>query len=248
MVAENTAPATEPRPFGGAEELAQADRRSQTSTETPAGPHATLRALPAKVVLIYDVLAGDGGFNLGQATYTWQVDGERYRLESVAEATGMAALFMSGRITQTSEGRVDGHGLLPQQFTQTKKRTDRAVFDWQQRQLVMDRGTEPLSAGAQDLLSFAFHLAMTVGGQSDEWHMAVTNGRKIRNYLFRVLGRETVRVGRENLDAVHVQGSRAGEGTLDVWLAPGRHWLPVRIRTLDQKGSLVELTLEKQVF
>jgi hypothetical protein len=47
------------------------------------------------------------------------------------------------------------------------------------------------------------------------------------------------------VETLHVQGSRAGDGSLDVWLAPTRHWLPMRIRTQDEKGKVIELNLAK---
>jgi hypothetical protein len=56
------------------------------------------------------------------------------------------------------------------------------------------------------------------------------------------VGHETL--GEARLDTLHLQGGRAGEGTLDVWLAPTRHWLPVRIRSLDQKGGTLVFSLE----
>lgn len=203
------------------------------------------RALPERLVLVYDVLAGEGGFNLGQATYTWQAGDGRYRLESVAQATGLASLFMSGRIVQTSEGRMGPSGLVPDEFVQTRggKRADRARFDWERRVLALPQGEEALREGAQDLLSFPFHLAMTVDPELDYWILPVTDGRRFKGYRFTLVGRETVEVGGHGLETLHVRGTRALEGSLDVWLAPARHWLPVRIRTQDAKGKVIELTL-----
>jgi hypothetical protein len=215
--------------------------------QAEAKPHRETRALPERLVLVYNVQAGDGGFNLGQATYTWQIRGERYNLSSVAEATGLASLFMSGRIEQSSEGRIGPAGLLPEQFTMARnqKRQDTARFDWPGKRLILPKGEELLRDNTQDLLSFPFHLAMTVAEGDGGWIVPVTNGRKLKGYRFAILGRESVEVGRERLETLHVQGTRAFEGNLDVWLAPNRHWLPVRIRTEDQKGKVMELTLAR---
>jgi len=213
---------------------------------TPAPePRRSVRALPDRLVLVYDVLAGEGGFNLGQASYTWQARDGRYRLESVAQATGLASLFMSGRILQISEGRVGPAGLVPELFRQSRneRRQDSASFDWERRVLVLPQGEEALRDGAQDLLSFPFHLAMTVAEGDTAWIMPVTNGRRLKGYRFLVLGRERLEAGGEGLETLHVQGSRGGDGSLDVWLAPTRHWLPARIRTQDLKGQVMELTL-----
>ena len=208
-------------------------------------PRLRARALPEKLQLVYDVRAGDNGFNLGQATYSWQAKNGRYRLESVAEATGLASLFVSGRIVQTSEGRIGPEGLMPDQFQMTRnnKRQFTAHFDWQRMQLDLSKGSEPLRNDSQDLLSFPFHLAMTVTEDTPYWILPVTNGRKFRGYRFTVLGREQVEAGKAQLETLHIQGVRANEGNLDVWLAPGLNWLPVRIRTEDDKGQPMELVL-----
>lgn len=207
----------------------------------------TLRPLPERLNLRYAVRAGDGGFNLGQATYSWQRRDGHYTLVSVAEATGLASLFVSGKLVQTSEGAITAQGLRPDQYwlSRGERRQDTARFDWDARRLIQGNSGVELPAASQDVLSFPFHLAMTVGSLTTEWTLAVTNGRKLREYQFRNLGRERLAQGEGEIDTLHLQGSRSGEGTLDVWLAPSRHWLPLRIRTLDQKGKVMVLSLEE---
>lgn len=203
------------------------------------------RSLPVQARLVYDVRAGKDGFKLGQAVYTLRASNDRYRLESVAEVQGMATLFMSGRIVQISEGRIGSQGLVPEQFIHMKmeKPKGAARFDWGNGQVIMSRGTEPLPKGSQDVLSFPFHLALTVAYNSEAWPMSVTNGRYLKHYQFQVLGRERLQVGKATVDVVHVRGSRSGDDTLDVWLAPDRGWLPLRILMEDDKGVPMELKL-----
>ena len=212
----------------------------------PALPPA-LRELPARLDLKYRLQAGEGGFNVGQAITTWQVRDGRYSLVSILQASGLAALFVSGKVVQTSEGRVTPGGLQPEQYwlARNQRRQDTARFDWPQQRLVLGGSGAELPAASQDLLSFPFHLALTVDESVRELSLWVTNGRKLHDYLFRNLGRERLPLEEGEIEALHLQGSRVGEGTLDVWLAPSRHWLPVRIRTLDQKGKVLLLTLEE---
>ncbi|MDP2433056.1 MAG: DUF3108 domain-containing protein [Pseudomonadota bacterium] len=206
-----------------------------------------LRNLPERLNLRYAVRAGDGGFNLGQAIYSWQRRDGHYILVSVAQATGLASLFVSGKLVQTSEGSITAHGLQPEQYwlSRGERRQDTARFDWGAGRLVQGNSGVALPAASQDVLSFPFHLAMTVDASATEWTLAVTNGRKLREYHFKNLGHEHLKFGEHEIDTLHLQGSRSGEGTLDVWLAPSRHWLPQRIRTLDQKGKVMVLSLEE---
>ena len=107
-------------------------------------------------------------------------------------------------------------------------------------------GGSELAPQTQDLMSFPFQLALWVREDDAEWSLPVTNGKKLRDYRFRVIGREQLATGETRVETLHLQGGRAGEGSLDVWLAPARHWLPVRIRTLDQKGKVIVLTLQDE--
>ncbi len=207
----------------------------------------TLRKLPEHLSLSYAVRAGEGGFNLGRAIYSWQLRDGRYSLVSVAQATGLASLFVSGKLAQTSEGSVTARGLRPEQYwlSRNERKQDTARFDWVHGRLVQGNNGVELPPGSQDVLSFPFHLAMTVDESSREWSLWVANGRKLREYLFRNLGYERLTLGEREVATLHLQGGRDGEGTLDVWLAPSRYWLPLRIRTLDQKGKVLELSLEE---
>lgn len=215
-------------------------------TEPTPPPVPTARALPPRLHLRYAVQSGADGFTLGLASYTWRVRDGRYSLVSVAEASGITALFVSGKIVQTSEGRVTPAGLQPEQFWIAKgtRRQAPALFDWTQRRLVLPGGAVALPDAAQDLMSFPFHLAMTVEDSATEWRLPVTNGKRLKDYAFRMVGNETLTLAETRVDTLHLQGSHPEEGSLDVWLAPSRHWLPVRIRTLDQKGKAMVLSLE----
>lgn len=215
---------------------------------TSATPPRALRNLPERIALRYGVQSGEDGFSIGQTTYSGQIRDGRYSLVSVTEATGITALFVSGKIIQTSEGRVTASGLQPEQFWSAKgeKKQPPVRFDWAQQRLLLPGGGVELPSLTQDLISFPFHLAMLVHEDDVEWSLPVTNGKKLREYRVRVLGRENLAFRDGRIDTLRLQCSRSGEGNLDVWLAPARNWLPVRIRTLDQKGKVIVLTLQDE--
>jgi hypothetical protein len=238
-------PAPPPESPASPPELAQSAATAPPAAPIAAAPRA-LRNLPERIALRYSVQSGEDGFTLGQTTYNGQFRDGRYSLVSVTEATGITALFVSGKIIQTSEGRVTANGLQPDQFWSMKgeKRLPPVRFDWAQQRLMLPDGGVELPPQAQDLLSFPFHLAMLVGEGDSEWSLSVTNGRKLREYHFQALGPEQLAIGDSRVETLHLRGSRSGEGSLDVWLAPTRYWLPVRVRTQDMKGKVIVLTLQ----
>jgi hypothetical protein len=207
-----------------------------------------VRTLPERFKINYAVQMGDDGFVAGRATYIWHSRDGRYSLVNTVEATGLASLFMSGRIVQLSEGEVDGSGLRPQQYwlQRNQRKQDTARFDWGLDQLTLGGSQQgvPLSPQAQDLLSFPFHLALTARDGEAEFNMGVTNGRRFREYTFRSLGMERLALPEREVEVLHLQGRREGEGTLDVWLDPQKGGLPVRIKTLDTKGKVFVLEAE----
>jgi hypothetical protein len=204
------------------------------------------RKLPERIELNFSVQSGEDGFVIGQSVYSGWVRDGRYALTSVAEATGVTGVFVTGKIIQRSEGRVNARGLQPELFSGQKgKRIQKPVrFDWSRQRLILPGGEVDLPVQTQDLLSFAFHLALVAEADDFDRILPVTNGKKLRDYRFRFIDRETLNSGANRVDTVHLRGSREGDGSLDVWLAPDRHWLPVRIRTLDDKGKVVVLSLK----
>lgn len=231
---------------------AQVEPRVET-TPVKAEMHAStlgpaqsdLRKLPEHFSLRYSVQSGDEGFKFGQAVYSGHLREGRYSLTSVSEATGVASLLLSGKIIQSSEGRITAQGLQPDWFSTIKGERKRPTvrFDWPQQRLLLPGGAVSLPTQTQDLLSFPFHLAMRVREGDAAWVMSVTNDKNLRNYNFQVMGREMLTLGATRIETLRVQGRRSGDGSLDVWLAPERQWLPVRIRTLDQQGKVILLSL-----
>lgn len=245
-----TVPLPVSEPVAVAEPVSVPSRSSPVPVSAPEPPlRAALRQLPDSLLIRYGVQAGDGdaGFVAGRATYIWRVQKGRYSLVSTVEATGLASLFVSGRIVQVSEGTVAENGLRPAQYWLQRKerKQDTARFDWDLGRLILEgRESQPLTPQAQDLLSFPFHLAMTARAGEPDFRLGVTNGRKFGEYGFRSLGRVSLEMQERRFDALHLQGTREGEGVLDVWLDLDRSGLPVRIRTLDRKGKVMELRLE----
>ncbi|MFZ5483319.1 MAG: DUF3108 domain-containing protein [Pseudomonadota bacterium] len=211
---------------------------------------AGLRVLPERLTLHYTAQLGDGdaGFVAGEALYIWQASAGRYALTSRLQATGLAALFMRGAIEQTSEGELTSTGLRPLRYVLERKsgRRDTAQFDWAAGQLQFGNGKQAMLTGqAQDLLSFPFHLALVADERKPGLALSVTNGRRLRQYVFQTVGSSRLVMHGQSMEALHLRGMRPGEGQLDVWLDLGRHGIPVRIRTEDTQAKVIELRLKR---
>lgn len=215
----------------------------------PASGRPVVRTLADSWLLRYHVQIGEGGLGVvtGRATYVWRSGGGRYSLVSTLEATGFAALFVTGKIVQVSEGRIDADGMHPERYMlqRSASKKDVARLDWGRNRIILEgRGEAELTPQAQDLLSFPFFLAMTARDGEPDFRLGVTNGRKFNEYLFQVMGRATLDLSGHRVATLHLHGAKTGEGELDAWLDLGRSGLPVRVRTVDRKGQVATMQLE----
>ena len=215
----------------------------------PAPPDALPAHLPpAEVRLDYVLTYGDQGLVVGTAQYDVRIQGERYTLSSVVELTGLFALIRSGRLVQTSHGRLTAQGFRPEAYWvqrgQDAGKTEFAQFDYAAGRVWLGgRGQVALPDGAQDLLSFIYQLGV-LRPAPGRLQLPIATGRKLREYRIDVLGAETVATAAGELPALHVR--KAGDGdddAVDLWLGTALSHLPVKIRLTSPDGKIAEQSL-----
>lgn len=208
---------------------------------TPAAPVAA----PAPAVTIpnvrggirYQWTRGEQGLIVGQAQHRWEIQDGRYRMTAVIETAGLAALFRSVRVEQSSEGSIDASGFHPHSFrvVQAGKATIGADFA---EGNVTTLGQPAIAAptDAQDLLSVYYQLGWTQrqGTQT----VAVATGKKFDRIRFEVVGEETLETPAGSFRTRHYRSS--GEDVTEVWSALEYAGLPVKIRFTDRKGEVYD--------
>ncbi|MEI7613337.1 MAG: DUF3108 domain-containing protein [Betaproteobacteria bacterium] len=212
-------------------------------------PTIVASRLPEHGRILYRVDRGDSGFEIGKATSEWAINDGHYRLNLETETTGLVWLFKSYRISMESQGRLDAEGLKPDHFAIRRNGIDageNASFDWDNMQIRLgDGAAQEMAAGAQDLLSFNFHLGFmphSVVGNT----LPITTGKKYGIYRLEVLGDEEVDTPAGLMRTLHLRAP--GTNTTELWLAYDYLLLPVKIRHTDAKGdSLVQIALHIQL-
>lgn len=196
-------------------------------------PHGEIR---------FAVYRGDRDLLVGQAVHRWDISADRYRLASVTETTGLAALFKPMRIETESSGRFDRQGFHPEHYQVVKNgRVDeRADFDDVAGQVRMtDRETQPLRPGSQDLLSLHYQLAYQPGLDAGA-AFAVATGKRYDQFQFDALGETWLETPAGRFRTLHLQ--HLGRNRTEIWLALDHLLLPVQIRHTDRKGDVFRLT------
>jgi hypothetical protein len=180
----------------------------------------------------------------GQAQLLWRHDGEHYeaRLET-SDGTRPPRV-------QHSTGQITGRGLAPQRFSD-KSRTEQAThFQRESEQVIFsnNRPAAPLLAGAQDRLSVVLQLAAMLAGEPHRYPAGTTilvqtaSTREAEPSLFTVLGDESLELPGATLMTVKLDRAprREFDQRIELWLAPGLDYAPVRLRLTQPNGDWVD--------
>jgi hypothetical protein len=218
---------------------------SPTPSIEPAAP--VLTELPGKGRVRYSITRGEAGFVVGQAVHTWEHDGLAYKLQSVTETTGLAALFKPARVVQSSQGEVTAEGLKPREFRHERVGgLDTASFDWVRGVVAYAGREDAVVAGTQDMLSMYYQLVL-LAPKSGVLEMPIATGRKLETYRMEIVGEEVVALPSGERRALHLK-ARSGGDTLEVWLSVGKdagtRGLPLKIRFIDRKGEIFDQLAE----
>ncbi len=235
---------TEPAPMPAAPPVAVASTAPTTFAlpETPPLP-----SFPRKGRITYLLTMGPDHTPVGRTVQTWEFEGDRYRLGSQSESTGLIELFRPHRYHYLSQGTLSDQGLRPERFLASIKRGGRteemlAVFNWSERRAHLGRvpqqTTVALPAGSQDVISFMYQLALAPPA-AGRIHLPFTRGSRLETVSFDVLPEETMDTPLGRLRTVPVvQVRENGSESLAVWLATDYRHLPVRIRFFSRDGEL----------
>jgi hypothetical protein len=194
-------------------------------------PHYRTQTPPA-VTLRYEL---QRGALRGTGEIGWRPSAEGYELKLEGRVAGLTLL------AQVSQGGFDGAGIAPLRFTDRRIRRPLTAANFQREAgKITFSGPQteyPLHAGAQDRLSWMIQLGAIVAAEP-ALEMA---GAKVVMFVvgshgdagvwaFRSVGPEAVETRSGSVAAIKFVREPRGpyDTTVEVWLDPRRHHLPVR--------------------
>jgi hypothetical protein len=203
---------------------------------------------PHRVQMDFDVTSGS--MHLGEGRDVLEHDGKKYSVVSESRTVGIAAFFYKMDIRRESRGLVTRDGLRPLHFQEERSRKPKrtADFDWDAGTVKLNDGdgaeSVPLPENTFDQTSFTYAFAFKPPG--DELPpVHLTDGRKLSEYKYRILGKEKLKTPIGDLETIHFQKIREGDDKrgFEVWLAIEHHYLPVRIRFVEKNGTEIDSTV-----
>jgi hypothetical protein len=238
-----TSPATRSQPRAGEEPPKRVATAPSTTLALEPRP---ARALPRRGRISYTLFYSGQKFNVGRTVQTWECEDGRYRIGSVSETTGLAAVFRDERRTYLSEGTVTAAGLRPQAFLMSRQRgraidVARARFDWDDARITWGSSDEKkegaLPAGSQDFLSLMYQFSIAPP-RGDRIRIPVTTGTKFETYELEVLPEETIDTPLGPMRALPLREVRKPHAeSIEIWLATEYRYLPVKVRFFDRDGN-----------
>ena len=205
-------------------------------------------ALPPRVDLAYKVFLGTQGFMIGDATYRFEHSGDRYRISTVGQARGLAALLVRGTGKVESHGRITPNGLRPYEFAIERGSADRrevAFFDWDAGNVVLhDGATAQLEPPAFDPLTILWQPYFSPPGRNDQTFSLATT-RKVARYTLTMQTEEMIAWRRGDIltERWH-RRSEDGVSEAWFWLAPSMHYIPIKIRMTRTSRGTLEVLLD----
>ena len=217
-------------------------------TQAPSAPPTptSIKTLPSRVELAYRVYYGVGVY-IGDASYRFEHANGRYKVETVGEARGLAALVLRGQGKVVVRGLITPAGLQPWELSVERGSSDRrevATFDWESGIATLhDDKTAALELPTFDPLSLMWQFYFAPPSQADQSFTLVTTRRVFK-----------IKVTREGSDVVEwpygqVEAERwhrtSDDGRTEsvVWLAPSLRYLPIKMRVTNTLRGTIEVVL-----
>ena len=214
-------------------------------TEAPPPPAVTL---PPRVDLAYKVFLGTQGFQIGDATYRFEHDGDRYRIATVGQARGLAALIVRGTGKVESHGRITPDGLRPYEFAIERGSADKrevAFFDWDAGNVALHDGERAhLEPPTYDPLTILWQPYFAPPGTADQT-FGIATTRKVGRYTLKMQEEETIAWRRGDI-VTQRWHQRSDDGKTEAWfwLAPSMHYIPIKMRVTRTSRGTLEVLLD----
>jgi uncharacterized protein DUF3108 len=217
---------------------------AQTGTIEPRAPSARF-TVAGSMRLRYQVAAQVRGQAwAGEGELLWRHDGESYEARLEINAPLLPAR------TQRSTGRITAEGLSPLRFSE-KARSEEAAHFQRDAGKVSFSSNKPdasLLAGAQDRLSVLLQLGAMLAGQPRRFPPGTTiaiqtaGTRDAEPWLFTVEQEELLDLPGGMVNALKLtrQPRKEFDQRVELWLAPGMDYVPVRLRLTQPNGDSVD--------
>lgn len=192
------------------------------------------------------------------ARIDWRPSGQRY------EASQELQVPLLGGRRQSSVGALTAQGLQPEVFMDRSRREYSTTFDASAGIIRFSRGDEPVAwvRGIQDRLSVFFQVAGLIAAAPERYPQGTritvqtASTHHVTPWVFQVQAKEKLSLPAGVISALKLEHLDAGKQADNreaanlqsaLWLAPSLHYLPVRIRLVENERDELDLRLKSHI-
>jgi hypothetical protein len=216
--------------------------------------HKRTFMLPPPADLSYAIRARQSGFSLsGEALFKWRTTPGKYSISTETRSPLLGKI-----VDATSDGNINAFGLAPATFVENRWRKEptTTTFDRAAKVIRFDPAADtfPLLGGEQDRNSVIWQLIAVARANAasfkadSSWDFFVAGPRDAEPWIFTVIKEEQLTTTLGPQRTVHVTRAPPPDSKgqqLDIWLAPGLEWYPVKVRFSEADGDFIEQSLEQ---
>ena len=167
-----------------------------------------------------------------------------------------SAHSMFAKIEEYSRFAQQGEQLIPQHYDYQKSGLGRdrhtaLSFEDNASRVVnvydKSRSIDKAPANIQDKISYQLQLAMDVANKKSPLKYQVADGKRIREYEFRIAGKEKLKTPMGVIETVKVERVRGkdAERVTNIWFAPEWNFALVKLMQQEDNGKSYQITLTK---
>lgn len=184
------------------------------------------------------------GFKVGILSQSLEArDDGTYLMETVAQVTGVVAWFAKDRASERSIWRYHNGRIRPLSYRyhytgRSKDRVETLDFDWDAMKVDAlykgERKELPLSPNVYDRQLYQLVLRNEVASGAKQFHYSVAERGELRDYDFKLAGREQVVTPYGKVDALKMT-----KGDTELWLDESNDYLVAKIEKDDDGEHVV---------
>lgn len=189
-----------------------------------------------------------GNMIIGKVTTTLQLEANGdYTYKTVTRPVGLVAAFNKDEITETSQGQINGHQVIPTNYSYYHKRKKKPKqrklkFDWNLNMVLAygskDVWSSEVDPGTQDKASKILTMMLAMPTFSGEMDIQVVDKNKLKTYHIIQAKHEQVKAVGSEFEAMKLSEAKTGKPVSTwFWLSPELNYLPVKIERKEKKDT-----------
>ena len=212
-------------------------------------PNAANASLPKPFQANYSV--AKGSLTLGYLHASLKYSGNKYSYHKYTKATGLAALLTGIKITENTDGQINGQHINPKNYfynqaKHSKSKIDKATFT--DTNAIGSYKNKPynikITRGTQDRASLELILARDLSLNKKRLSYTVVGRGEKSQYNFQKLGSEIVKTPAGTFHTIKVKVLRKGNKRQTIfWMAKEIDYLPVKINHIE-KGDVITSVIQ----